>query len=234
MSASDEDDFDYAGFFARLRGDPRVVRRGRLFVDVPGTVERRVACSDFVCQRGTAGRGLAGKSCCASFRVPLDEGEIRRIERVLPRVREIRDVGAAIDRAGGFWKTDEGSPWLRERPDGACVFLSARPGGPALCTLHEWALSAGRDHRRLKPEVCSLFPLYLVEWEDAVLVTSYGSPFWAECEPEETDLVHRFACLHPRAGRPLVVEQRDELEYRVGRRRWGAMLAVLRRLGHPV
>lgn len=230
------EDFDFRGFFAGLRDAPGIVRSGNVHVDVPGTVERRVACSDGLCQRGLRGRALVGKTCCTTLRVPVERLDVRRIERVLPEVRKIRDVGDAIDRAGGFWHEDEGSLWLRGRPSGACVFLSAPRGGPALCTLHEWAASRGMDHRKVKPEMCCLYPLYLVMWGDTVCVTSYGSRLWRELEPEEGDDLPTFACLNPRPGegRPLLVEQQDELEARIGRGRWRAALRKLRSLGHPV
>lgn len=236
-SMSGDDAFDFDGFFARLRRDPRVVRCGTTYVDVPGTVERRVACGDGLCQRGVRGRRLAGRSCCTTFRVPVERAEVRRIERALPALRAARDVGGPIDAAGGFWEEDSDGDGLvlRSRRDGRCVFLSDPREGPALCTLHEWSVATGRDHRRLKPEACCLFPLYLVENGDEVFVTAYGSAYWAELEPDDAHTVHPFACLHPPAGGlPVLAEQREELEVRVGRRRWRATLRKLRSLGHPV
>lgn len=231
--AEDPEDTMFRTFFAKAERDPQVVRCGTVLIDVPGVVERQVVCGN--CFDEASARALAGKVCCATFRVPIERAEVRRIERVLPQVRRVRDVGAAIDTAGGFWREEDGIVWLRERPTGACVFLSAPPGGRPLCTLHEWAVAAGRDHRRLKPESCCLFPLYLVEWEGRVFITSYGTRWWAEMEPEETDDVKDFVCFHPgRSGRSLFAEQADELRYRLGAQRFAATRRKLIALGHAI
>ena len=102
----------------------------------------------------------------------------------------------------------------------------------------------GFDFRDHKPETCCLFPLYLAEHEHWHLVTSYGSRLMLEYDKEEDEeedeeedgKVYEFACLHPGPGQgiPLLVEQRDELDYRLGKKRWGRVLEHLRRLGHPV
>jgi hypothetical protein len=221
--------------FARLRKDPTVVRCGTTYVDVPGTIERKVACADGLCARGLRGRALAGKTCCTTFDVPVEAKDVRRIAKILPEVRAIRDVGAAIDRAGGFWVFEDGERRLRTRPGGACVFFSAPPGEAPRCTIHEWAALRGLEHREWKPETCCLFPLYLVEWGEDAFVTGYGSRWFLEIEPDERDEVKSFACLHPpTGGRALLAEQEEELRYRLGARRWGAMLRKLRALGHPV
>jgi hypothetical protein len=232
---SDEDDALLRKVFRMARKDPTVVRCGNVWVDVPGAIERRVACSDGLCWK-SAGKSLTGKSCCSTFRVPIERKEVRRIEKVLTEVRTIRDVGAAIDRAGGFWHDEDGTPWLNTRPDESCVFLSAPPGGMPLCTLHEWAASRGIDHRKVKPETCCLFPLYVAMCDDDALVTSYGSRWYCELEPDERDDIKTFACTKPPKGGgvPLVTEQRAELEHQLGKRRWAAALEKLRALGHEV
>lgn len=233
MDATPDEDRMLRRLFAKLRKDPRIVRCGTVWIDVPGTIERTVACSDGLCWQSAKGRSLAGKSCCTTFNVPIERKDVRRIAKILPELRRIRDVGAAVDRAGGFWREEGGTPWLSDRPSGACVFLSAPPGGAPLCTIHEWAVARGVDHRSVKPETCCLFPLYVVEWGRDYFVTSYGSPWWAELEPGEADEVKSFVCLHPPAGtgRPLLFEQADELRYRIGPRRWAATLRKLRSLG---
>ena len=233
--ASDEE-AEFRDLFRRLRKDPTVVRCGTTYVDVPGTVERRVACGDGLCWKSARGGSLTGKSCCSTFRVPVERADMRRIDRVLGEIRKIRDVGAAIDRTGRYWYEDEGAHWLATRPDESCVFLSAPPGGMPLCTIHEWAHSKGIDHRKVKPETCCLFPLYLVQWGDESFLTGYGSRWYCELEPGEADDIKTFACTRPPrgTGMPLLLEQADEIQYRIGARRWGATLRKLRALGHPL
>lgn len=225
--------------FRKLRKRKDVVRVGKVFVDVTGAIERRLACSDGLCMAG--GRpgklaGLAGKSCCTTFRVPIGRQDVERVAKVVDEVRQIRDVGRAIDRAGGWWRIEDDQAWLENRPNGACVFLSAEPGGRPWCTIHEWSVRNGRDFRDHKPETCCLFPLYVLECGDEVLITSYGSALMRKADPEEADQIKSFDCLHPPegAGRPVIVEQEDELRHRLGSARWDKVLAKLRKLGHPV
>jgi hypothetical protein len=179
---------------------------------------------------------MAGKSCCATFEVALGPGERKRIAAVIPKIRKMRDLGKVIDATGGWWRQSDDGDSLRTRTNGACVFLSAPPGEAPRCALHEWALTVGRDHRKVKPEICSLFPLFLVQWGDEVLVTSYGARLMVEIDPSNGEEAVQFACTSPPTGvgRPLLVEQRGEIEYRIGARRWGAMLRKLRALGHAV
>ena len=235
---SDDEAIDrrFDRYFAALRTNRDVVRCGDTFVDVPWAVKRIVACSDGLCAKAGPLRDLAGKGCCATFDVALGPGERERIAEVLPEIRALRDVGRVIDATGGWWKRQDGGESLRVRKNGACVFLSAPPGGIPRCSIHEWALSKGLDHRKLKPEICCMFPLYMVQWGDEVFVTSYGSPLMVEMDPHEEDRIESFVCINPPpgVGRPLVIEQRDEIEYRIGARRWGAMLRKLRELGHDV
>lgn len=232
----DDDDRQMRRLFRRLEKDAAVVRVGKVYVDVPGTVHRLVACSDGLCMRHGKGRKLAGKTCCTTFEVPVETADVERVARIVDEVRKIRDVDEAIEDAGGWWRHDADGLWLEQRPHGACVFLSAPKGGPALCTIHEWAVSKGLEYRDHKPETCCLFPLYTAEWGRKTLVTSYGSAYMLEMEPDQADQLKTFDCTHPAAGigRPLLVEQHDELVYRFGAKRWGRVLERLRELGHPV
>ena len=236
MGWTDEDDRIFKRLFKRIRKDPNIVRVGKVFVDVEGTVERRVSCSDGLCMHTRKLKKLAGKTCCTTFRVPVEELDVERIARVVGEVRKIRDVDAAIDEADGWWEIQDDGAYLNTRDNGACVFLSAPPGEMPLCTIHEWAVNQGYEFRDHKPETCCLFPLYLPEWEDDVLVTSYGTPYMKEAEGGESDETYPFVCLHPDEGegRSVLVEQEEELDYRLGKERWQGVLAKLRALGHPV
>jgi hypothetical protein len=236
LSGYPDDDGTLARLFAKAKADPRIVRVGRTLVDVPATIERRFDCSAGACLRPGPMRALAGKACCTTFDVPLGPGERARIERVLPEIRAMHDVDRAIRAAGGWRRRLEGAEWLRTRSSGACVFLAAPRGEVPRCTLHEWALANGRDHRRVKPEICCLFPLYIVQLGDEILLTAYGSDLMLEADPAEAGRIETFVCTNPPpgAGRPLLVEQAAEISYRIGPRRWARVLAKLRSLGHPV
>ncbi len=232
----DDEDARIERLFKKLRKRKDIVRMGDVYVDVVGAVERKIACSDGICMEHRRGRKLAGKTCCTTFRVPIEREDVEKVAKVIDEVRKIRDVDDAIDRAGGWWKVDEDQLWLEDRPSGACVFLSAPRGGRPWCTIHEWAVAAGEDFRDHKPETCCLFPLYILECDHEVLVTSYGSDLFKQADPDEADQIKSFDCLHPPrgVGRPVIVEQEGELRYRLGSKRWGKVLAKLRKLGHAV
>lgn len=231
---SDEDDAEeLEEFFAYLRTAPGVERVGDVYLDVRHTVHRNVACSDGLCMQ-SQGRGRARTSgCCNSFDVPLEREDVERVARVVDQVREIRDVGRAIDAADGWWRHDEEGLWLERRPSGACVFLSTPRGGQPLCTIHEWALAHGEDFRDHKPSTCCIYPLYTAELDDEVFVTSYGSPLMQRLEPDQADRIESFACTDPPpgVGRSILEEMHDELLHRIGAKRWNLMLAHLRRKG---
>jgi hypothetical protein len=232
----DDEDARIERIFKKLRRRKDVIRVGNVYVDVPGALERQVACSDGLCMAHGRGRKLAGKTCCTTFRVPIETEDVEKIAKIVDQVSEIRDVGKAIERAEGWWKIEEDQAWLETRPSGACVFLSAPKGDRPWCTIHEWALKNGEEFRVHKPETCCLFPLYLLENGDEVLVTSYGSDLFKKADPDEADDIRRFDCLHPPKGqgRSLLVEQDDELRYRLGEKRWQRVLKRLRKLGYAV
>ena len=234
----DDDQRMMEALFRRLPGDSAVVQCGSVFVDVPWSVDRIVACADGLCM-GSGGKKmkkLAGKTCCTTFRVPLTTEDVERIVHCVDEVKKIRDVGAAIEKAEGWWHHDEDGLWLERRKSGACVFLSAAKGERPWCTIHEWAVNNGKDWRAHKPEGCCIFPLYLIEYGDDVLVTSYGSPFMLEVDTEEPEDIETFKCTAPPegVGTSVLIEQQEELEYRLGKARWTRTLAKLRKLGHAV
>ena len=239
MGHVEDEDQRYEKFFQALENDPEVIRVGYIYVDVVATIERRSVCSEGLCMQQGCGEELAGKTCCTTFNVPLETQDVERIARIVDEVREIRDVDEAICDAEGWWRHEEDGLYLEDQPDGSCVFLSAVPGGRPLCTIHEWALANGFEFRDYKPETCCLFPLYMAQHEHLHLVTGYGSRLMLEFDADEEgkeEEVHEFVCLQPPPGqgRSLLVEQKEELEYRLGKSRWGRVLEHLRRLGHPV
>ena len=57
-----------------------------------------------------------------------------------------------------------------------------------------------------------------------------------KADPDEADQIKSFDCLHPPKGqgKPVIVEQEDELRHRLGSDRWERVLTKLRKLGHAV
>jgi len=222
--------------FKRLKTDANVVRCGTTYVDVAGTIERLVACADGLCMRRRRGKRLLGKTCCSTFRVPLTTEDVEQVAKCVDEVRTLHDVDRAITKTEGWWFHDDEGLWLERRKNGSCVFFTAPDGEPPRCAIHEWALREGLEHRKYKPEGCCLFPIYLIEYGEEALITSYGTPYMLEVDEEEPEDIHTFKCTNPPTvmGTPLLIEQQDELAYRLGRARWGRMLAKLRKLGHAV
>ena len=225
-----------ARMFKKLRKRDDVVQVGNVYVDIPGAVERMVACGEGLCMHDGRGEELAGKTCCTTFRVPIEREDVEKVAKVVDEVRQIRDVDEAIEEADGWWKIEDDQIWLEDREDGGCVFLSAPKGDRPWCTIHEWALNNGKEFRDHKPETCCLFPIYMLTSDDDVLITSYGSELMKEADPDEADDIKNFACLYPPEGRgtSVIVEQADELRYRLGTKKWNKVLKRLRKLGHPV
>ena len=237
----DEEDARIDRMFKRLKKRDDVVRVGEIYVDIAGAIDRKIACGDGLCMHDSEGRELQGedlasKTCCTTFRVPIDRDDVERVAKVVDEVRQIRDVDEAIDDADGWWKVEDDEIWLEDREDGGCVFLSAKEGERPWCTIHEWALNNGKEFRDHKPETCCLFPMYLLQSDTKTLVTSYGSELMKEADPDEAEDIKAFSCLHPAEGQgvPVVVEQEDELRYRLGSAKWNKVLKKLRKLGHPV
>lgn len=232
-----DDDRQMRKFFRKLRQRDDVVDTEKVYVDVPGTVYRRVACTDGLCMAHGRGRALSGKTCCTTFDVPVTQDDVEQVAKVVDEVRKIRDVNRAIEKADGWWRIDDkGFPYLNERPSGACVFLSAAKGERPWCTIHEYCVGADIDFRKHKPEGCCLFPLYFVEWGGRTLVTSYGTDYMKRVEPDQADMIQRFDCLHPPKGkgRSILVDQQEELGYRLGKPRWDRVLAKLAEAGHEL
>jgi hypothetical protein len=236
VKTTDDEDARIERMFKKLRKRKDVVRVGSVYVDVPGAIHRKVACGEGLCMHDAQGEELAGKTCCTTFRVPIEREDVEKVSKVVDEVRKIRDVDETIEDADGWWKIEDDQIWLEDRPDGGCVFLSAAKGERPWCTIHEWAVNNGKEFRDHKPETCCLFPMYLLQSDDDVLVTSYGSELMKEADPDEADQIKAFACLQPPEGmgKSVLVEQEDELRYRLGAKRWDKVLKKLRKLGHPV
>lgn len=228
----DEDDIRIEKMFKRMRKMKTVARVGDVFVDIPGAIQRMTACSDGICMTTSRLSKLTGKTCCTTFNVPLEKDDVERVSKCVDEVRKIRDVDDAIKKADGWWYIEDDELFLEDRPSGACVFLSAPKGDRPWCTIHEWAVNNGKEFRDYKPETCCLFPLYILENDEEVLVTGYGSPLMREAEPDEADDIQEFNCLHPPKGQgtSILADQADELRYRLGADRWDGVLAKLKEM----
>ena len=97
----------------------------RLPVLMPRLAEQRYSCH---------GCG----DCCRDFTIELRGDDFERV----------RAQGWEAELGGPFWVDFAGRRWLRQREDGACVFL----GEGGMCRIH------ARHGLQAKPVACQLFP----------------------------------------------------------------------------
>lgn len=138
----------------------------------PAIFFRRMApdCMGFSC--GEVAQGRVRLDACCQYGADTDLGERDRILAERERLSPMLDS----DRRAAAWFLDEFTP-DPEFPSGgsvrtnvvggACVFLAHRafagPWGARGCALHGYALQQGLLPVRLKPHVCSLYPLTFAE-----------------------------------------------------------------------
>lgn len=84
--------------------------------------------------------------CCRDFTVQLRDEDIERLDR----------QGWASELGGAPWVEFRGSRFLRQRPDGACIFLQ----DDGLCRIH------ARHGLQHKPVACRSFPLSVMPTAD--------------------------------------------------------------------
>jgi lysine-N-methylase len=77
-------------------------------------------------------------NCCRDFTIELRPQDLEKLER----------QGWQAELGAPFWTTFRGRRWLRQRPDGACVFLQ----DDGRCRVH------ARFGLEAKPLACQLFP----------------------------------------------------------------------------
>lgn len=171
-----------------------------VLIDVDQIIRRRFVCDTHLClkHRNQPNGKVKVKtkySCCWDLEVQLLPTEIEAIDKHLPTVLERHpDVKKAVEK-DGFWKYD--SEWwkiLSKKKNGSCVFLDHIDDlGMSACSLHSTALATGIDLPDIKPLICRMFPIFILETEDVNIVTFYS---------EETHRVlfdddyERMECLH--------------------------------------
>ncbi len=175
-------------------------------------------------------------SCCKEHRVNLTEEEARRIEA--QGWDRDKDLGGyrPIRRSGLFRRR----PFLNQRPDGGCVFLS--PEGR--CRIHE------RHGYDTKPLACRLFPFVLIpvadHWRTGLryscpsAAASKGRPL-AEHDTDLRAMADRLAereTLTPQPDgslvRPPRLDRHQSLEWSGLLRLVECFLTLLRDRGDPV
>lgn len=101
------------------------------------------------------------RCCCASFDVCVTSAEIARIDGIMPLASLFRPTLREDDGfANVFDEAEEGLHSIDTDEEGACAFGFWRDG-TLQCSIHAAAVAMGLPWERLKPRVCSLWPLSL-------------------------------------------------------------------------
>jgi hypothetical protein len=195
---------------------------GKVLIDVDQVIRRRFACTTHLClwskRDGHAPHPVRSRhSCCVDLDVQLLPTEVEAIERHLPKV-----LAGHADVAGhvaehGFWRYDE--EWwkiLQKKGDGSCAFLTYSPEmGQHVCGLHATALRERISLAQIKPLICRMFPIFLLETGDQHILTCYGPETHRLLFDEEYT---RMNCLHdnPHATDHVYRALRGALEALIG------------------
>jgi hypothetical protein len=133
------------------------------------------------------------KSCCKTYEVIVDNGEMSDIIGVMPRAahyaKGILDDGDLVDP---FDEADDADACLATHEDGMCVFAWRDREGAILCSLHSAALDLSVDPYKTKPKTCTLWPLYLIEGDAPRLTVQEDA--------------YDFACNKPATGNPVQLD----------------------------
>lgn len=208
-----------------LASPDRHFRVGEVLIDVDEVVRRRFACDTRLCLRRVNGRTRTKHSCCFDLDVTLLPTEVAKIERHLGRVLAHHPrIRRHVERSG-FWRHDE--EWwtiLQKKGDGTCVFLDWDERLGHHCALHATALREGLPVAAIKPLICRMFPLFVLETDGQHIITCYGERTHRILHSDEYERMH---CLHPnpRAGTPVYIVLRGALETLLGARGYRQLAA---------
>jgi len=198
-----------------------------LVVDVPQVIERRFVCHTALCIGRKPLKEYLNKSCCTSFQVRVAPEEMERIEPVVQAAAErYPTIAAELARHDGLWwyyNEADYNKTLEDKADNSCIFLTPLEDGMFKCALHAVALEKGWNPATCKPAACAMFPLFVVEVDDDLLLT---------CTCRDTRHVtdgngnyRHFGCLQENgmATLPLDQEMKSALVEMFGQRVWNAI-----------
>jgi hypothetical protein len=196
-------------FVAFLRQTGRAVEIDNVVVDSQELFARHFTCDTTTCDPTLRGRAM--RSCCCELTVDLTWDEARRIEEHLPDIRAVMEEAAqapglaVLDRGAFHVMADDFSPQLAKHRWG-CVFAYREEGRSFRCAVHAAALRLGLPITALKPNICSLWPLALIEYQTGQYVlTALTDETGGLLEDDEQHA--RYACLkNDRKGPPLYRE----------------------------
>lgn len=193
-------------FVEYLRQTGRALQLDNVVVDRQELFRRHFTCDTTTCDPKLRGRAM--RSCCCELTVDLTWDEVRRVEAHLPQIREVmaeaeQAPGLEVLDAGNFYQMAEGfTPQLAKHRWG-CVFAYREQGQAFRCAVHAAALRHGLPVTSVKPNICSMWPLILIEYQTGQYVVSAITDETGPLLEDEEKHSH-YACLRDaRKGPPL-------------------------------
>ncbi|MEW5854429.1 MAG: DUF3109 family protein [Myxococcota bacterium] len=156
----------------QARGE--VVKVGNVHVDAVNMFQRPFVCDSHVCSPGLRKRGK--QSCCGELEAAVTPEELKGVEKHFHLIDQV------LRREDPSWarkprtldectEIQEFNLMLRKR-GGRCVFSYPGGDGELLCAVHTAAMEAGLDLFKVKPKLCSIFPLVLQDMLDGTYMLS--------------------------------------------------------------
>jgi Fe-S-cluster containining protein len=199
-----------------LESPDRHIWVGKVLVDVDEVIRRRFACDTRLCLEHASGAAKSKHSCCYDLDVTLLPNEVEAIERRLAKVLAGHPAVRGHVEESGFWQHD--ADWwriLQKKRDGTCVFLDHSEKLGFHCSLHATALRERIPVSSIKPLICRMFPLVVLEADGDHIITCYGEKTHRVLHSDNYETMN---CLHPNcyAGTPVYIQMRSTLETLIG------------------
>ena len=145
-------------------------------------IDGRIVVTDLLTERFCCDLGRCHGMCCVEGNAgaPLDEEELKVLEREYPRFRDdmTPEGRREAERQGLYVIDEEGDYTTPLIGDADCIY-AYREGGVTLCAI-EKAWRAGRTSFR-KPVSCHLYPIRLMNFSNGTVGLNYHR--WEVCAP---------------------------------------------------
>ena len=125
-------------------------------VDIPALLSITHSCDPSICK--------SSGSCCGSFEICVEAGEMDRVVGFMPMASEFSDglmSGGSLRNV--FEELEPALFAIDEGESGICVFGYHGARDEVLCSLHSVAMQRNYKPEEVKPRDCVLWPLALSE-----------------------------------------------------------------------
>ena len=166
----------WRAYVASKRARGHLEKVGTVWVDVTTVVDKPFTCDSTVCSPGTRKRGH--QSCCAELTAEITPKEVKRLQ---PHFAAISQFLAARDPSWAKVKSTKAARMLDDcithdddnkfqlnlaKREKRCTFSFVDERGAILCGIHGYALENNLDVHEVKPNLCFIFPMVVVDLMD--------------------------------------------------------------------